>query len=203
MMRLLKLLGVILLLSCLIQFLLDHGPLPSIEATIDTRSQNSLIWAPSAAGRYFVYICYRADVVPSSVRETFLNWKHPPRTNWEAFLTLTTNGSVCLSKKDLELEPAIESGERLYFLVGQCEIIKPARVEVDLRPEGAAPFGGVTPCLALRPSERAVESYYMTKVFWRAADLCCIPVALILLVVCVRSCQRRAKVEPGTLALRQ
>ena len=151
----------------------------SIETTINSGGETVINWTPSGSGRYFVYLIYNTDLLPVETRTNLFN-SHFPHANWDAALTISTPQSVLVCTNRLQLEPAINSGNRQYFRVGEYELKKPERIEVHLNPKEAFPFGSA-PTLSIRPTGVYYEAYYMRQLLWSMAYLACIPLTIALL----------------------
>jgi hypothetical protein len=126
--RTLRILGLAVALFFLICLLNREGRPFSMEATINPNGESVLVCTPSTAGQYFLYLHYDTESVPNKVKEDFLDWKHPPRANWDAILNVSTNRALFVSKRPLELGRLIQSGRDFYFLIGQCKLRRHERL---------------------------------------------------------------------------
>ncbi len=114
-----RVMGVVFLLSCLVAHqIFRQDPCLSVEAIVNPTGENALVWNPAGPGHYFLYLRCDAGTVSQEIRENFMNWQIGPKANWAASLSILTNRNLCFSQNSLTLKPAIKSGNDLYFLIG-------------------------------------------------------------------------------------
>jgi len=181
MLKTLRILSSAIMLSLLFLLALEETHPFNIEATIPSTEGGSFAWTPRSSGRCFLYLHYDAESLPNEVKTNFLNWKNPPQTNWEAQLHVVSGGNPLMSEKVLKLDPAIQSGQDFYFLIGHFEMKKDVRLTISLRPRQQLPFDGAVPRLTICSSSLEFKAYPFRHLLWRTARFLCVPVLIAIL----------------------
>jgi hypothetical protein len=178
--------------ACLLVPTLRSSPPVAFEVTA-AKPMERVVLSNASKGSYWVFLAYDADTLPKEVVTNFLNWKFPPRTNWNADLHISLNRVCLVSNKITELRPAVLSGRKLCFRVGEFEIGKPGRLEISLSSIEERPFGGISAWLSVQPNPLCRETYALLNLICRVFQCLCIPVFGLLLFDYLSSCRSLQK----------
>lgn len=154
----------------------------STDIAISPTNEMAVVLSGSDAGTDSLYLLYHTEGMDPEVVKRFLDWKNPPRANWRAELTVAVDQETVLFKQTLDLEPAIRSGNGLYFRLAQYQHNGRGPIQINLTPKEPLPFGSGTRFLSIRTHEASLETHLLRNAIRRFMKIPCILVTLALVI---------------------